>query len=394
MPGLAPFDEAWLSYLDLASRLLVVFAAAGFMLSLIVFIRNRRNERSSVFLSLRGDYSRVLETLQRDLPDHNSEHPLITYESVTLDAKQALRGYWVHSLNEFVITNVLHRGDALGLWRDFYARAQSSALDMPLFRAALDDLIKDENYSFGGHKAAYLCALETAYRTHRSGKLRLPRQTDRGEGADAIARATGNAAALGQRLLRRLRAGLDERRVPNEFRDLVDDAERLLQADTDATYQAQCLAACLALEAAAEGDFGVGAVLADPTGRIIGMARNTVFSSRDTSCHAEMNIISGHHIDRLSFTQNDASLGRVTLISSLEPCPMCLSRISMTPLRDILYHSPDPEGGMVARKDALPEVWQGFLRNKSFALTSHTPLAAFAGRVFEATRAKDARLSH
>jgi tRNA(Arg) A34 adenosine deaminase TadA len=390
-PGADTWFDGYLPYLELIPNASVIFIAAAFFLSVLAFMKSRHNDRSSVFLALRSDYSRILETLHRDAPEYDSPHPLTGYASLPADAKKALRGYWVHSLNEFVISNILHPRDALKLWRDFYARAQSTALDMPLLRAALDDLILDENYSFGGHKEAYLSALERAYAAHRPGTVEVPRRRKGVEDPPSAARDAADTAALSRQILRRLRNRLDARRLDDPFRELIDEAETLCSAEDSAAYQAECLAACLALEAAAEGDFGVGAVLADADWTILGMARNTVFSSGDTSCHAEMNIISDHHIGRPGQVVHDAAMDGITLISSLEPCPMCLSRISMTPLHRIIYLAPDPGGGMVEKKEHLPEVWRGFLGDKAFRPTDHPSLTAFAGKVFEMTREKDAQ---
>ena len=46
---------------------------------------------------------------------------------------------------------------------------------MPYLKAALQELIVNENYSFGGQKEAYLKALEQAYETHRGKPIQIPR---------------------------------------------------------------------------------------------------------------------------------------------------------------------------------------------------------------------------
>jgi len=371
---------------------------------LIVYFGGRQATRSTVFLALRGDYARVLEKLQRDLPDHNTKHPLITFESLSRDAKQSLRAYWIHSLNEYVITNEVFttklpgteyvlRRDSLKLWRRFYARAQSSALDLPLFLTALKDLIIDENFSFGGYKDEYLSALETAYSEHRSAKISLPRNRSSQNYAISSKNLSEDASRLNRQIIGELKEALDNKEISNDYLDLINEAEALRKSNCSVGFQNELLAGCLALQAAVEGDFGVGAVLLNRELRVVGMAKNTVFSAQNTSRHAEMNLISGHHIDRLTLTDNHHDLEAATLISSLEPCPMCLSRISMTPIGRTIYLSPDLGGGMVSRKEQLPEVWQGFLKGKEFKKTDFDDLSDFAKRIFEITKDKDSELS-
>jgi|GEM_PF-2092091 tRNA(Arg) A34 adenosine deaminase TadA len=402
--GAQPPVEGWLTLLDLAAKSTIFVLIAGLFLSLIVHFAGRQTVRSSVFLALRSDYARILDKLQRDLPGHNTKRPLVAFHSLSRDAKQSLRAYWIHSLNEYVITNEVFttkfpgagyvlRKDSLNLWRRFYARAQSSALDLPLFKTALEDLIIDENFSFGGHREEYLSALEKAYSENRSGKITLPRNRSSQNFATSSEHLRDGASELSQQIIKNLREKIDDNKVSNEFRSLIDEAETLQKSNPSVEFQNEFLAGCLALQAAVEGDFGVGAVLLNRDREVIGMAKNTVFSAQNTSRHAEMNLISGLHIDRLTLTDNDHGLEAATLISSLEPCPMCLSRISMTPIKNTIYLSPDPEGGMVSLQQHLPEVWQGFLREKTFTQSGYSNLSDFSKRVFDTTKSKDGELS-
>ncbi|MBC7545753.1 MAG: nucleoside deaminase [Candidatus Sericytochromatia bacterium] len=74
----------------------------------------------------------------------------------------------------------------------------------------------------------------------------------------------------------------------------------------------------LAVKADAAGEIPIGAVVTDPTGRIIGEGWNQPESSYDPTAHAEM----------LAIRQACATLGNwrltdCTLYVTLEPCPMC-----------------------------------------------------------------------
>ena len=116
-PVVAPADTAtqvdlsWIYYLDIAQKCAVIIAALAFLMSIYAFFRSRQNDKSSVFMALRSEYAVILEKLQTDIPDHNNMKPLIAYSSLNQRARKVLKAYWVHSLNEFVITNIVHRRD-------------------------------------------------------------------------------------------------------------------------------------------------------------------------------------------------------------------------------------------------------------------------------------------
>lgn len=378
--------------LDIADKYAVIIATLAFGMSLYAFFRSRQTERSSVFMALRSEYAVILEKLQTDVPDHNNMKPLVAYTSLNQRARKVLRAYWVHSLNEFVITNIVHRRDSLKLWKPFFARAQSFALDMPFFRAALEELIYNENYSFGGQKKAYLDTLEKAYATHRGKPIHIPRNPSEQHQVISIQTDFESAATLNAQVLKDLKARLKKSDIPENFRSLIKRTEALLASDGSTSFQSQALTASLALEAAANGDFGVGAVIIDQKERVIAMAKNTVFTSQNTSCHAEMNIITGLQIDGKALADSHTELQGLTLISSLEPCPMCLARIAMTPIQTIIYLSPDPEGGMVTHKHHMPQVWQAFLRDKAFTQSGHDALGKLAKDIFDLTKSQDDKL--
>ncbi|SLN41295.1 tRNA-specific adenosine deaminase [Roseovarius gaetbuli] len=263
---------------------------------------------------------------------------------------------------------------------------------MPYLKAALQELIVNENYSFGGQKEAYLKALEQAYETHRGKPIQIPRNLTDQHKVVSIQDDFETTATLSAQIIRDLKARLKKSDISEELRPLIKRTGALLTSDNSAAFQNQALWACLALEAAANGDFGVGAVLVDRENRIVAMAKNTVFTRQNTSCHAEMNIISGLQIDGKALSENGDGLKDLTLISSLEPCPMCLSRISMTPIQKTLYLSPDPEGGMVTHKDHMPKVWKRFLSDKSFEKSHYEALEKLAKDIFDYTEAQNEML--
>ena len=60
-----------------------------------------------------------------------------------------------------------------------------------------------------------------------------------------------------------------------------------------------------------------------------------------------------------SFEASEQKLvpGDLTLISSLEPCPMCMTRLIFSGIGNIRYVCRDDVGGMVQRKHQLPPVF-------------------------------------
>ena len=79
----------------------------------------------------------------------------------------------------------------------------------------------------------------------------------------------------------------------------------------------------LAYAANRHGTYGVGTMLMDETGRVVAEGHNRVYvGGYRSDLHAEMVVMNG-------FEQQHAErqdLSTYTLLSSLEPCPMCMTR--------------------------------------------------------------------
>jgi cytosine deaminase len=121
------------------------------------------------------------------------------------------------------------------------------------------------------------------------------------------------------------------------------------------------LSCVLALEGVATGNFGVGALLVDAQGYLVVHGHNEVFQPRFRSDrHAEMVVL-----DR--FEDAAENRARLSLYTSVEPCPMCLTRLSSSAVHRVHFVAPDGPGGMVHRMDGLPPFWQELARGKAFA---------------------------
>jgi tRNA(adenine34) deaminase len=108
-----------------------------------------------------------------------------------------------------------------------------------------------------------------------------------------------------------------------------------------------------ALAASGEGNYGVGAVLIDEAGAVVLRDRNRAFVPRFASeGHAEMVLVS-----RLEAERPELPPAGLTLLVSLEPCPMCYARLKLAGIGRVLYLAADDGGGMVRRAGHLPPAW-------------------------------------
>ncbi len=115
--------------------------------------------------------------------------------------------------------------------------------------------------------------------------------------------------------------------------------------------------------AARRGEVPVGAVLLNPTGRVLARDGNRVLERADPTAHAEI----------LVLRTAAARLGTPRLVGcalyvTLEPCPMCAYAISLARVERLYYGASDPKGGGVENGPRLyaspvchhrPEVYPG-----------------------------------
>lgn len=135
----------------------------------------------------------------------------------------------------------------------------------------------------------------------------------------------------------------------------------------------------LALEALAADCYGVGAVLSDQGGQVYIDARNEVFQNGfHSERHAEM--VALNNFEKSFPSSPDR--GQLTMVVSLEPCPMCFSRLLLAGIGRLVYLAADRHGGMVHRLAKMPPVWRNLalLQNRRPAEVTPT-LARLASRL-------------
>ena len=102
-----------------------------------------------------------------------------------------------------------------------------------------------------------------------------------------------------------------------------------------------------------------GAVIVDKQGKIISTGNNKVLKTNDPTAHAE--IVAIRNACKKMKT-ND--LSEFTLYSSCEPCPMCLSAIIWSNIKNVYYGCTKKDAGSIGfRDDIIYEYLKG--KNKS-----------------------------
>ena len=163
--------------------------------------------------------------------------------------------------------------------------------------------------------------------------------------------------------------------------DLEDNFAHLSAERTHHRDQELGIVACAeALAAARAGNYGVGAVLVDPDGEIVERGRNTVFSPHFRSdLHAEM-------VAMTAFEERHPDVDNMrgyTLLCSLEPCPMCMTRLLIAGVQTVKFLAYDELAGMVEQKHLLPAAWKRLWERQDYVQADVTKsLQRFALDVF------------
>jgi tRNA(adenine34) deaminase len=95
-----------------------------------------------------------------------------------------------------------------------------------------------------------------------------------------------------------------------------------------------------AAQAAKSGEIPAGALVVDSDGQILSQAHNRVISSCDPTAHAEILAIRG-----AAQKIGNYRLNGLILVSTLEPCPMCLMAAIHARLAKIYFGAPEPKWG-------------------------------------------------
>ena len=95
--------------------------------------------------------------------------------------------------------------------------------------------------------------------------------------------------------------------------------------------------------AADRGEVPVGAVIADPSGRVVAAAGNRTRELNDPTAHAEILALRA-----ACAAAGSERLAGYDLYVTLEPCAMCAAALAATRIGRIYYGASDPKSGGVA----------------------------------------------
>lgn len=163
------------------------------------------------------------------------------------------------------------------------------------------------------------------------------------------------------------------------FQDSLEALERRIAAFVpNPAFEGDPYALCTLHEAAkavGEGSGGIGACLVHKgTGEIIQGGRNQVYTPHYRSDrHAEMDVLNKYEDRRGKGGDPLPPAEDLVLYTSLEPCPMCFSRILMTDIPTVYYVAPDPFGGMTSKVETLPGRFRKMAEGRTFVQLACSP---------------------
>jgi cytosine deaminase len=120
----------------------------------------------------------------------------------------------------------------------------------------------------------------------------------------------------------------------------------------------------LALRAVELGNFGIGSIVVDSSSSILVKGYNQVFHPYFRSDrHGEMVAMEKFEEQYREVT----AMKGYTLYTSLESCPMCMTRLITSGCERIIHVADDPLGGMVHLRNNLPPVWVELAKRQKFS---------------------------
>ena len=138
-----------------------------------------------------------------------------------------------------------------------------------------------------------------------------------------------------------------------------------------------------AIDTGLEGNAAIGALIVDLSGEVLLRERNRMFVPRFRSdFHAEMVLLTRYENEHGS----RADLRGHTLVTSLEPCEMCMIRIINSGVTNTLYVASDLGKGAITGPNRLAPHWARLADPQNFAAADCAPrLAEISLEAFEAT---------
>jgi tRNA(adenine34) deaminase len=98
------------------------------------------------------------------------------------------------------------------------------------------------------------------------------------------------------------------------------------------------------------GEVPVGALLISQSGEILARDHNRCISLNDPTCHAEILVIR-----EVAQKRKNYRLNGVTMVVTIEPCPMCMGAIMNARLDTLVFGAFDPKWGAAGSIYNLPD---------------------------------------
>jgi tRNA(adenine34) deaminase len=149
-----------------------------------------------------------------------------------------------------------------------------------------------------------------------------------------------------------------------------------------------------ALSGLKSGSGGIGACLVnEKTGEIVERGRNSQYTPHFRSdLHGEMDLLNRYE-DRVkkkgghNANTDPRRCDNLILFSSVEPCPMCLTRIINAGIKTMYYLIADETGGMARRMESLPPFWKTLAEKCDYRQAECAPaLKQLADELFNFSR--------
>lgn len=96
------------------------------------------------------------------------------------------------------------------------------------------------------------------------------------------------------------------------------------------------------------GDVPVGAVVVDPSGEVISRGHNEREATGDPTAHAEL--LAVRRAALRPAARPGWRLAGATVVSTLEPCPMCAGALVLARVDRLVYGADDPKAGAVGSR--------------------------------------------
>lgn len=96
------------------------------------------------------------------------------------------------------------------------------------------------------------------------------------------------------------------------------------------------------------GDVPVGAVVLDPSGEVIARGHNEREATGDPTAHAEL--LAVRRAALRPAAPRGWRLAGTTVVSTLEPCPMCAGALVLARVDRLVYGADDPKAGAVGSR--------------------------------------------